>query len=234
VHHSATAAALVGGGSTVLRPGAASLAHRGVLFLDEAPEFAGGVLETLRQPLESGIVVISRASGMARYPARFTLVLAANPCPCAAAGNGSDCSCPAASKRRYQAKLSGPLIDRIDLQVQLGKLTRAEMRADRGFAEDSATVAARVVAARERAARRFAGTPWRTNAEVPMSVLRRRWPIDARVLGVLDHKIDLGVLTARGYDRIVRTAWTIADLAGRERPVVDDVAHASYLRTGSA
>ncbi len=233
VHHSATAVALIGGGSTVLRPGAASLAHRGVLFLDEAPEFASGVLETLRQPLESGIVVVSRAVGVARYPARFTLVLAANPCPCAAAGNGSDCSCPSMVKRRYQSKLSGPLLDRIDLHVQLSKLKRAEMQADRSYVETSATVAERVLVARDRAAARFADTPWRTNAEVPMGVLRRRWPIDRRALRTLEKKLDYGTLSMRGLDRIVRTAWTVADLAGHKEPTTDDVAQAAYLRTGS-
>ncbi|MFL6240897.1 MAG: YifB family Mg chelatase-like AAA ATPase [Actinomycetes bacterium] len=233
VHHSATVAALVGGGSAVLRPGAASLAHRGVLLLDEAPEFASGVLEALRQPLESGVIAVARAAGVARYPARFTLVLAANPCPCAAGDKASDCSCPSAVKRRYQAKLSGPLLDRVDMQIEMGTLKRAEMNADRAYVETSAVVAERVMLARERTAHRLAGTPWRTNAEVPIGVLRRRWPIDRKATAVLDGKLDMGVLTPRGYDRCLRVAWTVADLEGHARPTAADVSHASYLRTGS-
>jgi magnesium chelatase family protein len=233
VHHSATVAALVGGGSSVLRPGAASLAHRGVLFLDEAPEFASGVLESLRQPLESGVVSIARAVGVARYPARFTLVLAANPCPCAASGNVAGCSCPASVRRRYKAKLSGPLLDRIDMQLELGKVSRAEMVADRAHVESSAIVAERVCVARERAARRLAGTAWRTNAEVPMGVLRSRWPVDRKALSLLESKVDRGVLSLRGFDRCVRVAWTVADLNGHDGPTIDDVTEASYLRTGT-
>jgi magnesium chelatase family protein len=233
VHHTATVAALVGGGSGVLRPGAASLAHRGVLFLDEAPEFASGVLEALRQPLESGVVTISRAVGIARYPARFMLVLAANPCPCAAAGVAGECSCPAAVKRRYRAKLSGPLLDRIDMQLELLKLSRAEMIADRAHVESSGVVAERVLLARDRMAKRLAGTPWHTNSEIPIGVLRRRWPIKRSALAVLDERLDLGALSVRGYDRSMRVAWTLADLAGRDEPTADDVRQASYLRTGT-
>jgi magnesium chelatase family protein len=233
VHHTATVVALVGGGSGVLRPGAASYAHRGVLFLDEAPEFASGVLEALRQPLESGVVTVARASGIARYPARFTLVLAANPCPCAASGDATQCSCPGGVRRRYKAKLSGPLLDRIDMQLVLKKLTRSEMVADRAYVESSAVVAERVVVARERAAHRLAATPWRTNAEVPIGVLRRRWPIDGKVLAIMERKVDSGGLSVRGFDRSMRVAWTVADLAGHDKPNTDDVAAASYLRTGS-
>jgi magnesium chelatase family protein len=234
VHHTATVVSLVGGGSGIPRPGAASLAHRGILFLDEAPEFASGALEALRQPLESGRIVIARAGGLACYPARFTLVLAANPCPCAAAtGRGSGCTCSPAVMRRYQGKLSGPLLDRIDLQVELKALTRTEMLADRALAEKSWVVAERVVAARARTAARLAGTPWRTNAEVPIGVLRRRWPLAPGALKPLDRRLNLGLLSARGLDRIVRTAWTIADLAARDRPRAEEVAHAQYLRTGT-
>ena len=236
LHHTATVAALVGGsggGAGVPRPGAASLAHHGILFLDEAPEFASGVLEALRQPLESGVVVIARAAGVARYPARFTLVLAANPCPCASAGAASHCSCPAGVKRRYQAKLSGPLLDRIDLQIELPKLKRVEMLNDRQHVETTATVAARVAESRQRTAKRLAGTPWRTNAEIPVGVLRRRWPPRHDAFEPLEHKLDLGLLTARGLDRIVRVAWTLADLAGRDQPGRDEVALAATYRTGS-
>jgi magnesium chelatase family protein len=136
-------------------------------------------------------------------------------------------------KRRYRAKLSGPLLDRIDMQLELGKLARAEMLADRAHVEGSAAVAERVMLARDRVAKRLAGTPWRTNAEVPIGVLRRRWPVDRRALAVLERKVDLGVLSARGFDRSVRVAWTVADLAGRDEPNQDDVAQAAYLRTGT-
>ncbi|MDX6286881.1 MAG: magnesium chelatase family protein [Frankiales bacterium] len=235
VHHTATVVSLVGGGSGIPRPGAASLAHRGVLFLDEAPEFASGALDALRQPLESGRIVVSRAGGIACYPARFTLVLAANPCPCAAAtGRGKGCTCSPAVMRRYQGKLSGPLLDRIDLQIQLEQLKRSEMLADRDLVEKSSIVAERVACARERTAARLVGTPWRTNAEVPIGALRRRWPLAPGALKPLDKRLNLGLLSARGLDRIVRTAWTIADLSGRDRPGAEEVAAAQYLRTGTA
>ena len=176
---------------------------------------------------------MSRAIGTMRYPARFTLVLAANPCPCSAASNAGACSCSAATKRRYQNKLSGPLLDRIDIQLELPKLQRAEMLADRGHVEPSAKVAERVLAARERTLHRLRGTPWRTNAEIPVGVLRRRWSIPAAALKVLDRKLDIGLLSARGVDRIMRVAWTLADLAGRDVPTVDEVGQATTLRMGA-
>src|SRR5580693_8289172 len=150
-HHTATKAAIVGGGSGIIRPGAASLAHHGCLFLDEAPEFARDVLDALRQPLESGEVVIARSGLTARFPARFTLVLAANPCPCARlAGSVAACSCTPASRRRYLARLSGPLLDRVDVKVELLPVGRAELLSDRKLAEPSAVVSARVTQARLR------------------------------------------------------------------------------------
>ncbi|WP_234401560.1 YifB family Mg chelatase-like AAA ATPase, partial [Thermobifida halotolerans] len=145
-HHTATRTAIIGGGSGVLRPGAVSLAHRGLLFLDEAPEFARGVLDSLRQPLESGEVTVARAAATARFPARFLLVMAANPCPCGKPGSG--CVCPAAARRRYLARLSGPLLDRVDLRVELQPVSRAELLADRTFVESSETVAVRVAGGR--------------------------------------------------------------------------------------
>ena len=175
-HHTATKAAIVGGGSGMIHPGAASLAHRGCLFLDEAPEFGRDVLDALRQPLESGEVVIARLGLTARFPARFTLVLAANPCPCAKAGppglpgfRARRCECTPAARRRYLARLSGPLLDRVDVKVEFLPVSRGELLSDAKFAEPSATVAARVAAARERAAARLRDTPWRLNAEIPGS-----------------------------------------------------------------
>ena len=175
-HHTATRAALVGGGSGVIRPGAASLAHHGCLFLDEAPEFARDILDALRQPLESGEVVIARSGLTTKFPARFTLVMAANPCPCARATAGRvDCTCTPSARHRYMARLSGPLLDRVDVKVEFLPVSRAELLSDRSFTEPGCVVAARVQAARERAAARLDGTPWRLNAEIPGRELRHRF-----------------------------------------------------------
>ena len=224
-HHTSSMAAIVGGGSGVIRPGQASLAHHGILFLDEAPEFHRDVLDALRQPLESGEVVIARAGTQAVFPARFTLILAANPCPCAkAAGPGrSGCSCSPAARRRYLARISGPLLDRVDVKVRLQPVSRRDMLYDRKFAEPSAVVAQRVAAARERAAARLAGTPWRVNAEVPGTALRRSFAPAARALTCLDRAMELGQVSARGADKIIRVAWSLADLAGKDRPGTDQV-----------
>ncbi|MBV9205742.1 MAG: ATP-binding protein [Actinobacteria bacterium] len=222
-HHTATKAAIVGGGSGLIRPGSASLAHRGVLFLDEAPEFARDVLDALRQPLESGEVIVARSGVTTRFPARFTLVLAANPCPCArVAGPGDGCSCSPAARRRYLGRLSGPLLDRVDVKIELEPVSRRELLSDRVLSEPSSTVAQRVSQARERAAHRFRGTPWRLNAEVPGTELRRSWPPAPGSLAVLERSMDRGLITARGVVKVVRVAWTIADLAGRQRPAKDD------------
>jgi magnesium chelatase family protein len=173
-HHTATKAAIVGGGSGIIRPGAASLAHFGCLFLDEAPEFARDVLDALRQPLESGQVTIARSGLTAVFPARFMLILAANPCPCARASTvGSTCTCTPLVRRRYLARLSGPLLDRVDVKVELLPVGRAELLSDLQLAEPSQVVAGRVTDARARAARRLAGTRWRLNAQVPGPELRR-------------------------------------------------------------
>jgi magnesium chelatase family protein len=229
-HHTATMAAVVGGGSGLPRPGAASLAHRGVLFLDEAPEFARGVLDALRQPLESGEIVLMRSAGAARYPARFRLVMAANPCPCGrAVGKGLDCICTPLAQRRYLQRLSGPLLDRIDLRVTVRELTRADL-ARREAPETSATVAARVAEAQARARRRLSDTPWQLNADVPGRELRRRWPLPAPVARPLEQRLAGGAVTMRGADRALRVAWTLADLAGRDVPSLADVQAAAALR----
>ena len=222
-HHTATKAAIVGGGSGVIRPGSASLAHRGVLFLDEAPEFARDVLDALRQPLEAGEVVVARSGVTTRFPARFTLVLASNPCPCArVAGPGEGCSCSPAARRRYLGRISGPLLDRVDVKIELEPVSRKELLSDRGFSEPSRTVARRVLQARERAAIRLRDTPWRLNGEVPGSELRRTWPPAPGALAGLERSLERGLITARGVVKIVRVAWTLADLAGRPRPTRDD------------
>jgi magnesium chelatase family protein len=233
-HHTATKAAMVGGGSGIIHPGAASLAHRGCLFLDEAPEFAGDVLDALRQPLESGEIVVARSGLTARFPARFTLVLAANPCPCAkGAATGAACSCTPGSKRRYLARLSGPLLDRVDVKVELLPVGRAELLSDRHFTESSPVVAARVAVARERAAARLHGTPWRLNAEIPGSELRRSFPPAPGSLAPLERAMDLGQISARGVDRVIRVAWTLADIAGIARPTVGETSYALGLWLGA-
>ncbi|MEV0094214.1 YifB family Mg chelatase-like AAA ATPase [Streptomyces sp. NPDC050738] len=234
-HHSATMQALVGGGNGLPRPGAVSLAHRGVLFLDEAPEFSGRALDALRQPLESGHVVIARSAGVVRLPARFLMVLAANPCPCGRHGQrDSDCECPASVIRRYQARLSGPLLDRVDLRVRVEPVQRADLMGQGGRGESTAVVAARVREARERAVTRLEGTPWTTNSEVPGHELRTRWAVSPGALAAAERDMERGLLTARGLDRVLRVAWTVADLAGNDRPGPGDIDLALQLRTGIA
>jgi magnesium chelatase family protein len=231
-HHTASRAALVGGGSNrLIQPGAASLAHRGVLFLDESPEFAGGVLDALRQPLEDGEVVIARSGATARFPARFMLVLAANFCPCAAPKE-RDCTCAPTVRHRYLSRLSGPLLDRIDLKARLKEVTRVELRYDLELAESSEVVAERVLAARDRTRRRLAGMPWRTNADIPGRELRRRFAPPHQALAALDQPLADGRLSARGLDRVIRVAWTLTDLAGKDKPTADEVNEALGLWLG--
>ncbi|HEV7146287.1 MAG TPA: YifB family Mg chelatase-like AAA ATPase [Pedococcus sp.] len=229
-HHSASQAAIIGGGSGMVRPGAISQAHHGVLFLDEAPEFKTGALQALRQPLESGHVVVSRARGAVRFPARFQLVMAANPCPCGLGfGKGSECLCKPMAKRAYLGKLSGPLLDRVDLQVKVPAVTRSSLSGDPG--ESSATVAERVSAARAAQRDRWNGTPWALNSQVPGGRLRRgRWRLPRSVTADIDRALDRGQLTLRGYDRVLRVAWTVADLGGRSSPTRQDLGRALALR----
>jgi magnesium chelatase family protein len=229
-HHSASVAALVGGGTAFARPGAITLAHRGVLFLDEAPEFPGQVLDALRQPLERGEIILARSKAITRYPARFQLILAANPCPCASPSGDQACICPSRRRTRYLARLSGPLLDRIDLQVQLLPVTRAALLGHTELGEPSATVARRVAAARAAAQTRLRDTPWRLNADVPGHELRTRWCLPVRVRRFADLALDLGQVSLRGYDRILKMAWTIADLAGHGSPEAADVDEAVGLR----
>ncbi|MFJ7772919.1 YifB family Mg chelatase-like AAA ATPase [Streptomyces sp. NPDC097107] len=232
-HHSATMQALVGGGPGIGRPGAVSLAHRGVLFLDETPEFSSHALDALRQPLEAGHVVIARSAGVVRFPARFLMVLAANPCPCGRFSQKEDlCECSPSAIRRYQARLSGPLLDRVDLRVEVERITRSQLAGAGPRGDTTATVADRVRAARSRAAARLAGTPWRSNSEVPGRELRSRWYAAPGALDDAERSLERGVLTARGLDRVLRVAWTVADLVGHDRPDVRDVALALQLRTG--
>lgn len=228
-HHTASPASIIGGGSGIPRPGAVSKSHCGTLFLDEAPEFAPAVLQTLRQPLESGRIVLHRARATASYPARFQLVLAANPCPC---GGGRECECPAVARRRYGQRLGGPLLDRVDMHIEVERVTRARAVMG-GRGEPSAVVAARVAAARARQAARFRSLPWSLNAAAPGRWLRGPdATLDADVRRLLERSVERGALSMRGLDRVLRIGWSLADLAGADRPNLRLVGHALTLRTG--
>jgi magnesium chelatase family protein len=232
-HHTATAAALVGGGSSVIRPGAAARASHGVLFLDEAPEFHSAVLDALRQPLESGVISIHRANAVAHFPGRFQLVMAANPCPCGQYGaRDSECVCPPNARRRYLARISGPLLDRIDIQLRINRITAAQLRLSHESPRlSTAQARVRVVDARSAAKVRLAGTPWSLNSQVPGSWLRRgEVRLGAAVTASIDRALERGGLTMRGYDRVLRVGWTLADLEGVSSPSADHIGRALYLR----
>lgn len=237
-HHTASAVALVGGGSGRITPGAIVRATHGVLFLDEAAEFPPSVLDALRQPLENGSITIHRASGAASFPARFQLVLASNPCPCGHYGSAdAECTCSPMSRRRYLARMSGPLLDRVDIRLGIRRLGVAALR---GAAEptpgrSSRELRSQVEAARARAADRLSGTEWSRNADVSGSWLRsgeRR--LGAAAIAPLDRALERGAITMRGYDRTLRLAWTLADLDDAESPDVDHVGRALFLRRGIA
>lgn len=228
-HHTSSAASIVGGGAGLARPGAISRAHRGVLFLDEAPEFAGGVLDALRQPLESGAITLHRAAGRTAYPAAFQLILAANPCPCASPSGDQACVCTSWTRRRYLSRLSGPLLDRVDLHVTLLPVTRQALLGTES-AESSAAVAARVLMAREVAGQRLAGSGQARNAEIPGSALRHRWRPSRTAMAGVESALDRGLLSARGMDRVLRVAWTLADLAGTSIPGRSELDEAMGLR----
>ncbi|MGD8167406.1 YifB family Mg chelatase-like AAA ATPase [Herbiconiux sp. P16] len=237
-HHTSSAAALVGGGSRVIRPGAAARAAHGILFLDEAPEFPTAVLDALRQPLESGTITIHRAAAVAHFPGRFQLVLAANPCPCGQFGTSDiPCTCTPIMRRRYLSRMSGPLLDRVDLQLRVNRVTTSAVRlmSDEGSRVSTRVARARVEQARAVARERLAGTSWKTNAEVPGSWFRsgaRRLPIGATAS--IDRALERGSLTMRGYDRVLRVAWTIADLEEASAPTSDHVGWALFLRKSVA
>jgi magnesium chelatase family protein len=231
-HHSSSVAALVGGGSGLARPGAVSRAHRGVLFLDECAEIGVSALEALRTPLEEGEIRLARRDGVACYPARFQLVLAANPCPCAPA-DPRDCICAAAVKRRYLGRLSGPLLDRVDLRVEMHPV-RMSAFATGEDTESTEQVRHRVTLARDAAAQRWRAYGFRTNVEVSGTLLRRRFRPGNAAMQPLRTALDRGLLSVRGLDRTLRVAWTLADLAGRTAPGRDEVAVALSFRQPGA
>ena len=232
-HHTTTATAMVGGGSHVIKPGAVSLAHNGVLFIDEAPECNSGVLDALRQPLESGEVTITRAIGSVNFPAKFILVLAANPCPCGKfSGKGRACTCTAQQIRRYATKLSGPLLDRIDIRLQVDPPTRVEL-ASSELGESSLAVRERVSIARELAASRFSQFPWSMNSEIPAKYLRNEFRAEKSAMALLHIELEKENLSARGFHKVLRLAWSIADSRHHEIPIKADVEKAISLRMGA-
>jgi magnesium chelatase family protein len=222
-HHTTTKVALIGGGSTWVKPGAASQAHHGILFIDEAPECDPGTLDALRQPMESHLVSISRASGTYQFPAKFILVLAANPCPCGRLiGRGKGCTCSSLQIRRYLHRLSGPLLDRIDITVTVDSLDRSAFQSG-AHCVSSQELRARVIAARSAARERFAGEAFSLNADIPSDLLRSTYRPERRAMTRLLDLLDEGALSARGLHRIIRLGWSFADLSGRTSPGIDEI-----------
>ena len=230
-HHSISDAGLVGGG-TVPKPGEVSLAHNGVLFLDESLEFKRGALEGLRQPLEDGHVILTRASGTLKYPAQFMLVAAMNPCPCGYYGDRTrPCICSGIQIRRYRAKLSGPLLDRLDIHLDVPPVPVRELRADLPTPEGSTSIRARVVAARERQRRRYRNDHIYTNAQLKPRMIKRYCGLDQAAHDLLEQAMARLRLSARAHGRIVRVARTIADLADSERIETGHIAEAIQYRS---
>lgn len=229
-HHTASAVSLVGGG-TYPRPGEISLAHRGVLFLDEFAEFSRAVLENLRQPLEDGEVTVSRAKGSLLFPARFMLVAAMNPCPCGYAGDPERvCACAPAQANRYRLKISGPIMDRIDLHVEVPRLKIEKLDESGTHGEKSVDIRKRVEAARERQRQRFASKKFRTNAEMTSQSVKEVCTLDEATRGVLREAVSRLKLSARGYMRVLKVARTIADLEGSEGITTNHIAEALQYR----
>lgn len=228
-HHTATVPALVGGGSGLGKPGAVTRAHRGVLFMDEAPEFAPRALQTLREPLESGAVAVSRAKGTTFYPARFQLIMAANPCPCGFGyGTGERCTCRERDRIRYFNRLSGPILDRIDIQVEVNPVRRiGALCTDPG--PSSAQMREQVVHARSVAQARFRAQGWTCNAQASGAWLREHTP--SAVLAMVNAALASQRLSLCGADRSMRLAWTLCDLDDCGEPTVDHMAQAIALRT---
>ncbi|HEY1331676.1 MAG TPA: YifB family Mg chelatase-like AAA ATPase [Actinomycetota bacterium] len=216
-HHSVSPAGLLGGGTGIVRPGEVSLAHQGVLFLDELTEFRRDAIEGLRQPLEDGRVILVRAVGAVEFPARFTLVAASNPCPCGFEGDRRRaCRCAPARVAQYRQRLSGPLLDRVDIHLFVPRLTRSELMGSQA-GEPSAAVRDRVEAARARQRERLAGEPWSCNAQMPGAMARRLAALTDGATAVLSSAVESMLLSGRGFDRAIRVARTIADLARSDR-----------------
>jgi len=228
-HHGTSAAGLAGGGA-IPKPGEVSLAHYGVLFLDELPEFSRDALEVLRQPLEDGLVNVSRVAGSATFPARLMLVAALNPCPCGYFMDAMrSCSCSVSKIRTYLQRISGPLLDRVDIQIEVPRLAREEMLATTD-GEPSAAIRSRVERAREIQAQRFVGTGIFCNAHMRPRDIRKHCPLSEEVRTFLGRAIDQLGLSARAFDRVVKLSRTIADLAGDPDITAAHVAEAIQYR----
>ncbi|MGO2655521.1 MAG: YifB family Mg chelatase-like AAA ATPase [Pseudoclavibacter sp.] len=231
-HHSLTMAGLIGGGSS-LRPGLVSLSAHGVLFLDEAPEFRTHVLDSLRQCLETGTLTLHRAGVVGRLPADFQLVMAANPCPCGYATEPeSTCTCTPSQRRRYLARLSGPLLDRVDLRVGVGRVRSHRALIDEAERLTSAQAQEQVARARAASAERLRPFGHELNSQVSGETLRGRLRLTPQATATLDRALDLGTITLRGYFRLLRIAWTLCDLAGDQSPDREHIARAMSWRGG--
>lgn len=226
-HHTISASGLVGGGQVPM-PGEASLAHHGVLFLDELAEFSRPSLEALRQPIEDGHVAVVRGQRALLFPTRFTLVAATNPCPCGFAGSDRHCSCSETELARHRRRLSGPLLDRLDLLMSVTRPTAADLRSP--ARESTARLRQRVLAARERQSRRLEGTSARCNGQLDARLVRSHVRVEGDAQHALGVAYDRGSLSARGHDRVLRVACTIADLDERDQVKLDDVMQALALR----
>lgn len=214
-----------------MKPGEISLAHNGVLFLDELPEFTRAAIEVMRQPLEEGSVTIARAAGTFTYPAQFMLVASMNPCPCGYRGSrSSECRCDDAAVAKYVSKLSGPLLDRIDLQIEISRVAFDDMVAPER-AERSASIRERVVAARELQRKRFTGTRITCNGEIPGNAVKTYCALDSDAMQILSEASNRRQFSARALDRIARAARTIADLAASESIAAEHVAEAIHYRS---
>lgn len=229
-HHTTSRIGLIGGG-THPQPGEISLAHRGVLFLDEFPEFPRHVLEALRQPLEDGIVTVSRAAGSVTFPAKFTLVTAENPCPCGYLGDPrKSCICTAHQIGQYKKKVSGPILDRIDLHVEVPAVKTEKLVRDKPLAESSAQVRIRVQQARDRQLRRFKGKGIFCNAEIPAKVVHQYCQVTPKAEMLIRQAVSQMALSARAYHKVLKVSRTIADLAGVEEVLPEHVAEALQYR----
>jgi magnesium chelatase family protein len=229
-HHTISTAGLAGGG-THPRPGEVSLAHNGVLFLDELPEFPRNVLEILRQPLESGTITIARALTTLTFPARTTLVASMNPCRCGFLGSKlKECACSAVAVQKYRSRVSGPLLDRIDLQIEVPPVPFGELTAA-SEGETSEKIRARVLKAREIQKKRLASSGIHANAQMTGRLLRKHVPVDAEGAGLLEKAVARLSLSARAYDRILKVARTIADLEASPRIKTQHLAEAIHYRS---
>ncbi|MFQ8699296.1 MAG: YifB family Mg chelatase-like AAA ATPase [Bifidobacterium catenulatum] len=228
-HHTASTASLVGGGAGLAQPGAITRAHRGILFMDEAPEFSARTLQTLREPLESGYVAISRAKGTTYYPARFQLIMAANPCPCGYAyGNGERCTCKEKDRIKYFSRLSGPILDRIDIQIEVPPVERINPGMTPS-GESSHAIRLRVIVARQTAQERFREFGWVCNAQATGTWLRAN--MSTKAIELVNHALASERLSLRGADRAMRLAWTLADLSGKTSPGPEEMMQGISMRT---